>query len=280
MPDEPDATASARSVEAGEQFAARPRGSDVSLVSTLRCSRPHQNREVRRFGVSASAAALAVLALGFVAMQATHRTLLESEGMKEYDLAQAKALLASDEVEVRNSERRLKLIRNKLRGDDGDDGQAEEGLSKLLRSKAEDYDLEADVAAANVAKIQLQHKVVPKAKEQQVSVAEEDDKLFARALRRAAERNEETQDHVRHMHLFLQQYGSKTQLKVGELKEEKFFQAAKVRMLKDRKHVESLFADQKKKHAKPETTVLETPVFCVSSYQVFCVVHMHPHMAR
>jgi hypothetical protein len=256
-------------VEAGEQFAACPRGSDVSLVSTYR---PRQNREVRRFGVSASAAALAVIALGFVAMQGTQRTLLESEGMKEYDLAQAKALLASDEVEVRNSERRLKLIRNKMRGDDEDDGEAEAGLSKLLRSKAEDYDLEADVAAANVAKMQLQHKVVPKAKQQQVSVAEEDDKLFARALRRAAERNEATQDHVKHMHLFLQQYGSKTQLKVGELKEEKFLQAAKVRMLKDRKHVESLFADQKKKPAKPETKVRKAPAFCVSSYQVFGVV--------
>ena len=102
----------------------------MSLVSTYR---PRQNREVRRFGVSASAAALAVIALGFVAMQGTQRTLLESEGMKEYDLAQAKALLASDEVEVRNSERRLKLIRNKLRGDEGDDGHAEEESQRCRR---------------------------------------------------------------------------------------------------------------------------------------------------
>lgn len=238
--------------EAGARFGARPAGSDVSLVSTR--SRPPR-RQIRHFGVSAAAAALAVLAVGFVAMQGGQRTLLESEGMKEYDLAQAKALLASDEVEVRNSQRRLRLIKDKLRGEDAQqDGAADPGLSKMLLSKAQDYDLQADVSAAHVAKVQLKHKKMSQAKKQQAAVAEEDDKLFARALRRAAERDKATQDHVKHVHLFMQQYGSKTQLMVGKLKEEKFLEAAKAHMLRDRKNVDLLLADQAKP-AKPDTKV-------------------------
>jgi len=87
-------------MEAGEKHAEM--SADVSLVSTQRGTRPSalhsETRIMRHYSSSSLAVALTVLALGFVAMQGTRRTALESEGMKEYSLAQAKAVLASDEV--------------------------------------------------------------------------------------------------------------------------------------------------------------------------------------
>lgn len=259
---------------------AEGRYGDISLVSTQRARRPHA--QMRRFGVRVSAAALAVLALAFVVMQGTRRSELESEGMKEYNLAQAKAVLASDEVELRNSKRRLKLIRDKLGGQqDGGSGTSleEKGLSKVLLSKAEDYELQADVSAAKVAKETISNNKVPKLVKEESDIQEEDDKLYARALRNAADRNTASLQHVQHMHLYLQQYGSSTiSLKAGELKEEKFLKTAEARMRIDRKNVELLLAAQAK-HERPDNKVRPlTPlpaVLLVSKFQRHLPTHVH-----
>ena len=263
--DELDAAERAFIQQPGERYYELSQG-EVSLVSTMRSRRPHA--EIRRYGANLSAAVLALFALGFIAAQGAQRTTLESEGMKEYNVAQAKALLASDEVEVRNSERRLHLIKDKLKGQNAEEaGPLQKGLSKVLLSKAEDYELQADVSAANVAKLQLSKKKVPKLTAQESSIAEEDDKMYARALRRAAEHNTATEDHLKHMHLYLQQYGGKTQLKVGMLKEKKFLSQAKARMQMDRKNVELLLAAQAKP-ARPATKVFLYPFqrlkFCLA----------------
>ena len=219
----------------------------------------------RVYSVNAAAVALALLALSFVTMQGPRRTELESEGMKEYNLAQAKAVLASDEVEVRNSKRRLSLIKDKLDGAhelSSDSGMEQEGLSNLLLNKAEDYELEADVSAAKVAKVKLHNKSLPKLAKEQAAINEDDDKLYARALRRAAQRDSPTNNHLEHMHLYLQQYGSKTSLKVGKAKEEYFLRQAQNRMVQDRKHLELLLANSAKKSTKPATQVRFSAIIC------------------
>jgi len=251
-PDGLDVDNAAQRMETGERHSVLSRRQgELSLVSTHRGRHPHA--QMREYGASSLAVALAVFALGFVAMQGTGRTALESEGMKEYNVAQAKALLASDEVEVRNSNRRLGLMKDKLAGEQESaegKGVDEKGLSKVLLSKAEDYELQADLSAATKAKLQLQDKKVPKLAKQEASTSEEDDKLYARALRRAAERSSTARHHVEHVHLFLQQYGTTTQLKVGELREERSLHAAEARMRIDRKNVELLLAAQPKSDTK------------------------------
>mmetsp|Transcript_91120 Transcript_91120/g.147222 ORF Transcript_91120/g.147222 Transcript_91120/m.147222 type:complete len:297 (+) Transcript_91120:2-892(+) len=249
-----------RHMEAGEKHAEM--SADVSLVSTQRGTRPSalhlETRIMRHYSSSSLAVALAVLALGFVAMQGARRTALESEGMKEYSLAQAKAVFASDEVEVRNSKRRLNLIKNKLAGEKESAQQRsrdEKGLSKVLLNKAEDYELQADISAARVAKLQLKDRKVPKVAKQEAAVSEEDDKFFAHALQRAAQRSSDTAHHVQHVHLFLQQYGTTTQLKVGELREDRYLEAALERMQVDGQNVEVLLAAQKRNAANPATKV-------------------------
>ena len=213
-----------------------------------------------RHGVNLAAALLTVVVVAFVSFQGSPRTELESEGMKEYNLAQAKALLASDEVEVRNSKRRLSLIKRKLAGEEGKtdvDAAVQKDLSKLLMRKAQNYELQADLSEAKIAKIELHHKdseKTPQVSKQEASIEEEDDKLYARALRHAAHRDSKTKDHLEHVHLYLQQYGSKTALKVGQKKEEEFLHDAKARMQVDRKNVKLLMKDQER-HATPENKV-------------------------
>jgi hypothetical protein len=246
-------------VHAGQRYCALPQG-ELHHVSTVHIRRPRS--QMRQYGAKSAALALSVLALAFVALQGPRRSELESEGMKEYNLAKAKALLASDEVEVRNSKRRLDLIKDKLNGEqeiEADSGMEQEGLSNLLLNKAEDYELEADVSAAKVAKVKLHKKSLPKLAKEQASVNEEDDKLYARALRRAAERDSPTNHHLENMHLYLQQYGSKTSLKVGKAKEEYFLHQAQTRMTQDRKHLELMLTKNAKKSAHPATKVCSSP---------------------
>ena len=215
--------------------------------------------QLRLYSVNAAAVAMAILALSFVAIQGPpRRAELESEGMKEYNLAQAKAVLASDEVEVRNSKRRLNLIKDKLDGAHevaADSGMEQEGLSDLLLNQAEDYELDADVSAAKVAKVKLHKKSLPKLAREQAAINEEDDKMYARALRRAAQRDSASNNHLEHMHLYLQQYGSKTSLKVGKAKEEYFLHQAQTRMVQDRKQLELMLENNAKKPTVPATKV-------------------------
>ena len=198
---------------------------------------------------------LTVLAAGLATMRGTGRTALESEGMKEYNLAQAKALLATDEVEVRNSERRLSLMKRKLAGSQNESQQGAERsklLAKKLKSEAENFELQADLSAANLAKERLSGDKVPAATQQEAIVEENDDKLFARALRRAALRSSRAGTYLDHAHLFLEQYPSSAALKLGELREERSLATAKQRMKTDRKNVELLLSA---KDMKPNTKV-------------------------
>ena len=209
----------------------------------------------RRCAAGAAAAVLTVLAAGFATMRGTGRTALESEGMKEYNLAQAKALLATDEVEVRNSERRLSLMKRKLAGSQNESKQGAERsklLAKKLKSKAENFELQADLSAANLAKERLSGDKVPAATQEEAIVEENDDKLFARALRRAALRSSRAGTYLDHAHLFLEQYTSSAALKLGELREERSLATAKQRMKTDRKNVELLLSA---KDMKPNTKV-------------------------
>ena len=210
----------------------------------------------RRCAAGAAAAVLTVLAAGLATMRGTgQRTALESEGMKEYNLAQAKALLATDEVEVRNSERRLSLMKRKLAGSQNESKQGAERsklLAKKLKSKAENFELQADLSAANLAKERLSGDKVPAATQQEAIVEENDDKLFARALRRAALRSSRAGTYLDHAHLFLEQYTSSAALKLGELREERSLATAKQRMKTDRKNVELLLSA---KDMKPNTKV-------------------------
>jgi hypothetical protein len=251
------------------------RNNEFSLVSTHRRRLP--KADIRRSGVKFLAVALACLSLAYVAMHGARRTTLESEAMKEYNLAQAKALVASDEVEVRNSKRRLALIKEQLGekqdDDKGDDAELpEDGLSQVLLTKAEEYELHADLSQAKVAKEALtaKNKKALQAAKQQAAIQEKDDKMFANALRRAAGRDIKTEQHSYHKHLFLQQYGSPTALKVGQLKEITFLKEAEDRLKIDRKNVEILLAAQDSKPVMPATAT-DTKVilwfFCFLSWR-------------
>ena len=59
-------------------------------------------------------------------------------------------------------------------------------LAKKLKSEAENFELQADLSAANLAKERISGDKVPEATQEEAIVEENDDKLFARALRRAA----------------------------------------------------------------------------------------------
>ena len=92
----------------------------------------------------------------------------------------------------------------------------------------------------------------PAATQQEAIVEENDDKLFARALRRAALRSSRAGTYLDHAHLFLEQYTSSAALKLGELREERSLATAKQRMKTDRKNVELLLSA---KDMKPNTKV-------------------------
>ena len=154
--------------DGGRRVGAGKRSAQSPFELRIRVSRGVAAR--RRCAAGAAAALLTVLVAGLATMRGTGRTALESEGMKEYNLAQAKALLATDEVEVRNSERRLSLMKRKLAGSQNESKQGAERsklLAKKLKSKAENFELQADLSAANLAKERLSGDKVPAATQQE-----------------------------------------------------------------------------------------------------------------
>lgn len=178
-----------------------------------------------------------------------------------YKIAQARARLAASEVELKNSKERLRAIDALLAKQQADSStsrlfkgvkqltQSGEGLKSALLAKAENFELQADVSAASIASAHLKGQPLPSLSEQQHKIDEEDDKMFAHVLRQQAERLPGEATLPPQMRLFLQQYRTVDQLKMGRYNEESRLETA--REAAKRAEEELVALTQQQKRLKP-----------------------------
>ncbi|EKX30954.1 hypothetical protein GUITHDRAFT_122837 [Guillardia theta CCMP2712] len=198
---------------------------DTQTVYVSR-TRPRRNvalwpEKLRRNVAPAVLLLSVVVTCGMLGTSRDRKDSLESEGEIEYEVARAKAKIASDELEVKNSRERLNAIVAQLGGDKGKSGsQRSTGLARLLYDKAEDYRLQAEVEAASVETAKLHGKTITKKGQQQADIVENDDRFYADALRKAAAKRAKLHPEQKQIRMFLQQYRDKDQLLLGKLHEE------------------------------------------------------------
>eukprot|EP00291_Cryptomonas_curvata_P021213 CAMPEP_0172159530 /NCGR_PEP_ID=MMETSP1050-20130122/5022_1 /TAXON_ID=233186 /ORGANISM="Cryptomonas curvata, Strain CCAP979/52" /LENGTH=218 /DNA_ID=CAMNT_0012829129 /DNA_START=31 /DNA_END=684 /DNA_ORIENTATION=+ len=200
-----------------------------------------------RFYMSFAGGVALAVSLVVLSIHMNNSSLSEKGQNLQYNLAFAKANLAADEVEVKNSIARLKemdsLLHSSRKGARTASVDQLRRESSVLSDQSNQYKADLDESEMKMAKDLQSHSAAKIAEAKRLQIEEQDDQLLSRVLDRKAAKVKVELRKSKDMALAMERYPGKQQLLVGAMKELKHLHAAKEDLQRDATKVKRVLGE-------------------------------------